>query len=308
MNDTVIIVDWGTSEFRAWLVRLPGGDVLDAVTEGRGMAALAPAEFADHCHAQLARWRQPGRPLPLYLAGMVGAAGGWHLAPQLRVPVSADDLARNLAAVPGEAETWIVPGARVTGPQSDVMRGEEVQVFGALELLRLQDAQICLPGTHSKWVTAENWRIKDFATAMTGEVYAVMLGHSILGRLAGNDAGEPDDAAFHQGLAEAERPEGLLTTLFSARARVLNDSLAPTGVRDYLSGLLIGTEVASMAMRVLPGQPLILVSGQSLRAPYEKALIHAGLTVQWIDSGEATRAGILKVLQNHSGGTFGEES
>lgn len=300
MTETAIIVDWGTTGFRAWLTRLADGHVLDTVTEGRGMAALAPEAFSAQCHDRLAPWRSGADVPPVYLAGMVGAVGGWHMAPQLPVPVTLDDLARNLVAVPGETETWIVPGARVQGPFPDVMRGEEVQVFGALSLAGVDGAQICLPGTHSKWVDVANRQLTGFTTAMTGEVHAVMLGHSLLGRLAEDDGGEIDDAAFDQGMAEAERPEGLLTTLFSARARVLDHSLAPHGVRSYLSGLLIASEVRAMSRRIEPGgKPLLLVSGAGLRAPYERALARAGVVARWIESGEATRAGLLEVVTTH---------
>lgn len=301
MSDTAIIVDWGTTGFRAWLTRIADGRVLDTVTEGRGMAALKPEEFAAHCRERLVRWRPEGSAPPVYLAGMVGAVGGWHEAPQLPVPVSLADLARNLVAVPGETDTWIVPGARVSGPYPDVMRGEEVQVFGALALAGLNDAQICLPGTHSKWVEVSAGKLVGFSTAMTGEVHAVMLGHSLLGRLADDDSdGALDSGAFEQGMAEADRPVGLLTTLFSARARVLDHSLPPAGVRSYLSGLLIASEVKAMAARDgLRGQPLLLVSSAGLRIPYQRALNRAGLSARWIDSGDATRAGILDVVTAH---------
>lgn len=300
MNETAIIVDWGTTAFRAWLTRLVDCRVLDTVTEGRGMAALAPEEFAAQCHERLAPWRRGASKPPVYLAGMVGAVGGWHIAPQLPVPAAPADLARNLVAVPGETDTWIVPGCRVSGPHPDVMRGEEVQVFGALALAGLDAAQICLPGTHSKWVDVSAGQLTGFNTAMTGEVHAVMLGHSLLGRLAEDDGGDVDPGAFEQGMAEAERPEGLLTTLFAARARVLDHSLSPRGVRSFLSGLLIASEVRALAGHAGPdAPPLLLVSSVSLRLPYERALDRAGLAARWIDSGEATRAGILEVITEH---------
>ncbi|PMU87476.1 2-dehydro-3-deoxygalactonokinase, partial [Pseudomonas sp. GP01-A4] len=76
----------------------------------------------------------------------------------------------------------IVPGLAVNQPgrPGDVMRGEETQILGA----GVRDGILVLPGTHSKWATLEAGRVTGFRTAMTGELYAVLLRHSLLGRLA----------------------------------------------------------------------------------------------------------------------------
>ena len=77
---------------------------------------------------------------------------------------------------------------------------------------------------------------------MTGELFAVLKEHSILGRLM---QGEADDhAAFERGLAYARAGGGgLLRRLFSARTLGLFDLLPESGVASYLSGLLIGSEI-----------------------------------------------------------------
>ena len=91
------------------------------------------------------------------------------------------------------------------------MRGEETQILGCGV-----EGTICLPGTHSKWVEVKNGRIERFSTAMTGEVYAVLKQHSILGRMM--EEGTPDAGAFAEGVRRSGEAGGCFTTC-SACAR-----------------------------------------------------------------------------------------
>ena len=63
------------------------------------------------------------------------------------------------------------------------MRGEETQILGVLAASGRGDGLFVLPGTHSKWARVEAGRIVGFATFMTGEVFAALKDHSLLGRL-----------------------------------------------------------------------------------------------------------------------------
>ena len=78
------------------------------------------------------------------------------------------------------------------------------------------DGLICLPGTHSKWVEVRNARIERFSTHMTGEVYAVLKQHSILGRMM--EEGKPDPRALAKASGARARPAGCYTS-FSAYGR-----------------------------------------------------------------------------------------
>ncbi|MCB1759899.1 MAG: 2-dehydro-3-deoxygalactonokinase [Gammaproteobacteria bacterium] len=299
MGNSVIIVDWGTSSFRAWLIDEETGRVRDSIAEGRGMGALDTREFPAYFDECLGAWRARTIPPPVYMAGMVGAAQGWQEAPQPPLPVTIREVARQTVPVSGADDVWIVPGVRVAADPPDVMRGEEVQIFGALALSGGQDARFCLPGTHSKWAHVANGALVDFHTSMTGEVYAVMLGHSILGRGLEESAGE-NSAAFQLGLEQADRSGGLLLHLFTARTRVLFGGLPLTAVRSYLSGLLIGSEVRAMAELTPPdGKELLLISATALREPYQAALTRAGYRCHWIDSGAATLRGVREVIAHH---------
>ncbi|MQX37146.1 2-dehydro-3-deoxygalactonokinase [Roseospira navarrensis] len=294
----LIVIDWGTTQFRAWLVERESGAVLDTIPSGPGLRAMAGRDFPEHARAVLAPWRAEngeGTP-PVLMAGMVGAPSGWRKAGQPPLPVGSADLAAGLVEATGLPGAWIVPGvhARGAGGHVDVMRGEEVQVLGALALLGRSDGRFCLPGTHSKWARAEGGRLTAFTTFMTGEVRAVLLGHSILGEPAAPDA-PFDPAAFDQGVAQAEGPEGPLHHLFSSRGRFLYGELGAEGIASFLSGVLIGAELDGALAGETPAGPVILVGGAALRAPYTRAMEARGVTVEWVPADAATRAGVMAV-------------
>jgi 2-dehydro-3-deoxygalactonokinase len=182
---------------------------------------------------------------------MVGSAQGWVEAPYVSVPASVDQLGACFAFADGPAgrRVAIVPGMLLDGALPDVMRGEETQVFGALAQERANAPNqatrlVVLPGTHSKWVCVRGQSIISFKTFMTGELFAVLCKHSILGRLM-SPAAAMDEAAFEQGVALARRSGagGMPGCLFSVRSLALTGKMQPEQLGDYLSGLLIGHEL-----------------------------------------------------------------
>ncbi len=300
IGNRAIVVDWGTSSFRAYLVDPESGRCLEEIAEGRGMSALAKADFTSYCREQTAPWRPDGTSVPIYMAGMVGAAQGWLKAPQPPAPVDADALARQVVPAEGIEDAWILPGVRYHGAKGhvDVMRGEEVQIFGALEETGAVSGHLCLPGTHSKWATVRDGTLERFATAMTGELYQVILRHTVVGRLAETDAAF-DAAAFKRGLSLAGQPGGLPHHVFGARGRCLYGDLGAAEIASFLSGLLIGEELVRMAeLEPLPGS-VLLVCGERLREPYEMALRVKGVNATWIAARVATLRGVVSVIRHH---------
>ncbi|NII12199.1 2-dehydro-3-deoxygalactonokinase [Oleiagrimonas sp. C23AA] len=238
-------LDWGTSSLRAYRLAADGA-VLESRARRWGIRQLPEGGFAAALEDVTAGWP----PAPLLAAGMVGARGGWQEVAYVGLPADADAVARQLCAVsdPAARGLKIVPGLRFADTP-DVMRGEETQVFGALDAHPElhADARLVLPGTHSKWVGVRDGKVTDFATLMTGELFALLRQHSILG--AGTDSADAVDAgtasaAFDHGVTTARDSgaAGMLSRLFSARSLTLDGSLAVAAVPDYLSGLLIGEE------------------------------------------------------------------
>jgi 2-dehydro-3-deoxygalactonokinase len=272
MDDVrLIAIDWGTSAARAYALG-DHGNIVSVRSAPLGVQRVAGGGFADALRV-LCGGELPDD-VPLIASGMIGSRQGWVEAPYCRCPAGFEAIAASLKGVPG-TRLFIVPGllCEDTGVP-DVIRGEETQVFGALSERIVARQVIVLPGTHSKWVIAGPKGVETFATFMTGELYAVLREHSILGRLA---LAGVDDAALDRGVRHSLRPDAALTyDLFSARTLVLTEALAPTGVDDYLSGLLLGAEIAGarawLARQGLARATVMLLGDAALSVRYRRAL------------------------------------
>ncbi|BFI97295.1 MAG: 2-dehydro-3-deoxygalactonokinase [Rhodanobacter sp.] len=267
----LIALDWGTSSLRAF--RFDGAGRLDE-TRARpwGIRHLPEGGYDAALAGITAGWPT----LPRVACGMVGSRHGWREMPYLDLPANAAQLAGALGTVRAAdgLDVHLVPGLRdARGP--DVMRGEETQLIGAMALRPALAAAgtFILPGTHSKWATVRDGAVTGFRTLMTGELFAVLRQHSILGA-TGVDAADDIDA-FARGVAAARdsAAAGALSRLFSARALMLDGALAPGSVPDYLSGLLIGEEFRSALAEGLAQRaaPLQLIGDDALCGRYRRA-------------------------------------
>ena len=244
----LIALDWGTTSLRAYLLG-DGGVVLDRRSEPLGILQLPGRDFAAAFRTVTRAWREAHRDLPAIASGMIGSAHGWIEAPYVDVPADLDAVVHMLAIEP-HSGLRVVPGLAQRGTAPDVMRGEETQLFGAMTCspALARSGRVVLPGTHSKWARVAGGRVEGFTTYMTGELFAVLRGHSILGRLADatSAAARTRGPAFQRGVRAArEATEGLAGVLFSTRSAVLVGDLPAAESVDYLSGLLIGDEVRS---------------------------------------------------------------
>jgi len=269
----LIGLDWGTSSLRAFLFDADGM-VLEQRHRAWGIRQLPEGGFGAALNDVLAGWPTE---LPLIASGMVGSRQGWREVPYVDVPAHLDALVAGIRAVDtGEGRLLhIVPGVRdAHGP--DVMRGEETQILGALADDDIGERTLVLPGTHSKWVTTRDGRVTRVATLMTGELFALLRHHSILGAGVSDAAGSDDDVdAFDAGVhaARDSAASGVLSRLFSARTLVLDGRLAPASVPSYLSGLMIGEEwrIAAAQGWLRTDVPPLLVGDAAQRARYHRA-------------------------------------
>lgn len=240
---TLIAVDWGSSNCRAYLTN-NNADLLARVSSPQGMLQLKPAQFAEALEALVGEWLVQYPHIPILMSGMVGARQGWQEAAYLNCPVNLAELSTQLTEVDfieGHSAA-IVPGLAIQSAQSpDVMRGEETQLLGAITSTDETQQVCCMPGTHSKWVWVKDGAVKQFHTCITGELYALLVKHSILSKV---DAPQvEDETAFMHGVNTAKSFKGLLTDLFKVRASTLLGHLSPASTHAYLSGLLIGYEI-----------------------------------------------------------------
>lgn len=286
--NSYIAIDWGSTHLRAWFYR--DGVCEQARRAEAGITRLqgrAPAEVLEEITRD---W--PRQAVPVIMAGMVGSDAGWVNAPYLPCPVSLDDLAARLTRV--DKHGWIVPGLSLHDRENvNVMRGEETQLLGAARLCPA--SYYVLPGTHCKWVRADQQRIVAFRTVMTGELHHLLLHHALIG--AGLPAQVADAEAFRQGLETGAQDRSLLSRLFEVRAARLLGVRPAASVSDFLSGLLIGHEVALMAETFMHPQPtpLTLIASPALADRYLQAMALCGLSAQWLDGDRAFQQGIRSI-------------
>ena len=285
----LLALDWGTSSLRAFL--LAEGQILDSRYSPHGIQHLPEpgnagfeAAFKQIAGDWLEQWPQ----LPIVASGMVGSAQGWREAPYVRCPADAQTLAAHSVTVPSGLgpDILIAPGVLFDMPDQlpDVMRGEEIQIAGALRQNPQWAARCCIvvPGTHSKWARIENGQIVDFATYMTGELFAVLKKHSILGRLMPETQAKADAEvsaqAFELGLASARDsgPGDFTQQIFATRTLGLTGRLPHGALADYLSGLLIGHELVSGLQHTQDNSPLILIGDPALCERYVHSLNYLG--------------------------------
>lgn len=299
---SLIALDWGSTSCRAYLFDNSG-----AVVESRagpwGVTQLVDREFAAAFDVMTGDWRLRDPGLMSIASGMIGSAQGWIEVPYRPAPAGAAELARSLVTVPGTTLS-IVPGVAQYGDSPNVMRGEETQLIGLLarHTQFSPRARVLLPGTHSKWVDMVDAEVSDFTTFMTGELFAVLKSHSLLGRLARDSThaltAHAAEIAFARGvMAARETSQGIAPLLFSARALVLTGQLAAEASLEYLSGLLIGDELRSGL--AAGGPPQALIGDAMLCARYSVALALCGVVdIPTID--DAAPAGLWEIATRAS--------
>jgi len=286
----LIAIDWGTSSLRG--ARLgASGQVLESREFPRGILTVPPGQFEAVFHELFGDWMQAESALCL-ISGMAGSRQGWQEAPYCPCPAGFAELGQHLLWLqPGRIA--LVPGLSCSGADAlntpDVMRGEEVQIFGALQMTGRDSATLVLPGTHSKWVQVHSGRVMQFQTFMTGEVFALMSQHSILGKTLDLN-GAFDEAIFLQGVDQSQQSGSVLHHLFAVRTLGLFDRLSAAQLPSYLSGLLIGEELRTQTVNADSG-PVILIGSDTLTRRYSLALQQLGIACQ-SHGAEATWAGL----------------
>lgn len=286
----MIAIDWGTSSLRAYRLDASGGCVEKRQAPLGIMQISEQMSFPQALDNVVGDWFTAGED-QIAMCGMIGSRQGWLEVPYVECPVSEYDIARGMKRVAwGERQASIVPGLTCRGPSGvgDVMRGEETQMLGAMPHLGDGEHMICLPGTHSKWVLVRNRRFVSFTTHMTGELYALLKQHSILGRMMADSPTEDErlNAHFDEGVTRAREPGGLAHHLFGVRAEGLLGRLPNEAASQYLSGLLIGHEIVNAQ----PAQRTIsLLGAPALTTRYSRALADLGYRARVLDEDCAMR-------------------
>lgn len=276
-----LALDWGTTNRRTFVIE--DGRVVRSERDDRGVTAIRQGGF----ETEVAGLRERFGDLPMLLAGMIGSNVGWRVAPYVSAPAGIGDLAANLLRI--DERTCIVPGIATAG---DVMRGEEVQLLGAVAAgLAPGDALLCQPGTHCKWVEMIGGRVAGFTTAMTGELFALLRSHGLLAAQLRSEVELGD--SFREGLAEGVKRD-LAASLFGIRAARLLGRRDDADAASFASGLLIGADVAARLER--SGHDTVhILADPGLGGLYAAAIEGRGRQAVLVDSHAAFVAGIIEI-------------
>lgn len=285
MKGSLISCDWGLSTFRLRLLEGAGvPDVVAEICSARGiadMAAKSPSEFGEilreAIRALFLRASSAPAPIPVSLSGMVVSSLGWKQLPYAALPFPLD----GSHSVIGEDQLVCAYGTHplffISGLSSreDAMRGEECETVGLFSLADArrfhEHAVAVLPGTHSKSIEVRDGEVTAFRTFLTGELFDLLCRHSVLRHSVGADVRVEADEFFGMGVRRSSE-RGLLGSLFSVRARDILEGLSEEHCRSYLSGLLIGDELATIVATHPAPVPLVLGGSSSLQRLYVRAL------------------------------------
>ena len=300
METRQILIDWGTTNARAWLVD-GNGVVLDRNAAPLGIRLIESQGFEDALVSLNKDW--PFDPdTPVLMSGMIGSRQGWQEIPYVDCPVSLEDLHHGIREVRSAPNIKIVPGVHWQLPNDvhDVMRGEEVQIFGALTDVSADSGPLlfCLPGTHAKWAVVEKNRLVQFATSLTGEAFSALADHTILRALMpdqDNVSYTARQSGFSEGLQRSRQSGGLLNHLFSVRAQPLFDEIPADSVHGYLSGVLIGHEVSDMLKMFDEHRQIIVVGEGDLARHYVDAITAHDVAASLISAEKATLDGLMRL-------------
>ncbi len=287
-----LAIDWGTTNRRGYVV--DGGAVQREHEDGLGILEVAASGIG--FETALAELKATlGFDGLVLMAGMVGSNRGWVEAPYVRCPAALDDLAANLVWIEPR-RVAIVPGlSHLDPPLADVMRGEEVQILGAVGDGSLPPrALVCHPGTHNKWIEVEDGRIAAFRTVMTGELFNLLRRHSILSDQLDGEAAP--GAAFRAGVDHGLAHADLTAELFQVRARRLLGQATSDDDASYVSGLLIGNDL-KVGLGRQRHDHVHVVGRPELTRLFAAALGQAGRATTEIDGDDAFVAGLSRLAE-----------
>jgi 2-dehydro-3-deoxygalactonokinase len=326
--DSILSCDWGTSSFRLKLVTVAGHEIVGALNSGDGIAlihdrwkaaggfqgvareAFYLKQLQESIHVLSDKLMTPLSGIPVLVSGMASSSIGIRELPYASLPFSTDGANAAVQELPAGKDfphaLWMILGIC---SQRDIMRGEETQLIGLASLDNKMfpgEGAVCIfPGTHSKHILVENGKVVDFKTYMTGELFQLMIHHSILkdaidednrqGLPAGSETG-----AFRLGIEESGT-SNLLHNFFSIRVNHLFGRSTKWENLFHLSGLLIGSELRSLMNE--GRSRILLCSGSNMYQLYKLGMEILGLQKQAVFIGpelmdRAAMEGQLKVFQN----------
>lgn len=309
--ENFISCDWGTSNFRLRLVDQETLQIIKVVESNDGVKKVyqnfkeqsieknQTTYFLDFLKSKIALLNLSNTKTTVVISGMASSSLGMYELEYAPLPFgfNANQLISKTIRPTPDLKIIIVSGAK---SDSDVMRGEEIQAIGIASNLPNDEAGILiLPGTHSKHIEFSNGVFKDFTTYMTGELFDTIGSKTILAnsleRIKWNAAYETH---FLEGVQKAKEDK-LLASFFSIRANDLFEKKTKEENFYFLSGLLIGGELAYLKNT---DKKVYVATNGTLRTLYKlaiEALTEHSILFEETLIDQALLIGHRKIAYNH---------
>mgnify|MGYP001828148218 CR=1 FL=1 len=203
MTDPVkwIALDRGTSNLRLWAIG-PGGQVVGTRECPEGMGVLNPEDYEPALVDLAGPLFGQDQVTPVIACDMFGACKGWVEAAYVPTPYPPLGMSRATRAPTSAPRVAVsIPPCVSQAGQAEDMREEETQIVGYLAQDTDFDGNLCLPGTHAKWVHIGAGELVSFCTFMTGEPFAFLS--RLSGLLAGLEIAGAKDYWLGSNIAQA---------------------------------------------------------------------------------------------------------
>ena len=282
-----VALDWGTSNFRAYL--MDNNHVIDQVSTQEGMKFVDQNEFKKTLIKNIDAWNNKFDIKVVIASGMVGAKQGWIEVPYINSPCDIRNLNFKSLKILDDVKIHILSGVSQFNP-SDVMRGEETQIAGFLLNNIDFNGSICLPGTHSKWVNMNSYNIQEFTTFLTGELYEIVKKYSILNHSL-NTTELDDEIVKSSAKLIIENPSFISNKLFEIRADNLLKNSNQTSNNSKLVGYLLGIELSG-SKTYWEDKDLVIIGSSNLNKYYELILNGRSKSIQLFNSNDMVLNGL----------------
>lgn len=127
----------------------------------------------------------------------------------------------------------------------DVMRGEEVETFGAIEGLPLEEETlVVLPGSHTKFVMVDaKGQMTGCITTMLGELFSALVECTILKDALPEGLIESVDADFVRRGVAYQGDYGLSNAAFATRLLQIQLDTTPNQRANFIGGALVADDI-----------------------------------------------------------------
>ena len=284
-----IAIDWGTTNFRAWLIK--DDKIVKEINKPHGIRNIPNQNFENILIKNIKLQKNNKKKIKIISCGMIGSKQGWHdTGYEKKINLKKNNLVK-IKTKNKNIDFYIVKGLSQNNPY-DVMRGEETQILGFLKNNKFFSGFICLPGTHSKWIKIIRGKLINFKTYMTGELFEIITTNSILKHSI--EEKKINSKIFRNSIIKSQKNNfNFFDHLFEFRSRKLlsKNKFYP---RSELIAYLIGNEIKSNIKNIKNSKVIIIGSNYNSKL-YSRAMKSLKIKNTIIDSKNITITG-LKIL------------